>query len=784
MSALEIVFSRSINAATFGREDVTLTRNGGTNLVTVAVQVSQLETNRFLITGLESLTQTAGNYLLTVNASGLADTAGNVGTGVRSTGWSMLTSGPQIVSLEQLATNPRNIVVASLDVTFAGPIAAASFTWQDLTLTRNGGPNLITSAVTVQPVSPTVYRIANFNWVVGQEGSYVFTVNAAGIADAAGNAGTGAATRSWVMDTTRPPAPTTLALVPDLGVSSTDHLINSLTPTLSGQLGESNLTVRVKDLTTGVDLGTSDVVQQSFSKLLSLGTAGAHQLQIRAVDAAGNTAFPDTLLDLFIDLTQPSAGWDPVTPALRSTPVNAINVTFSEPINPLTLTRDDLTLTRQGGANLINSGVQIANVSSNQYQITGLTALTDVAGTYQLTLNMGTVEDRAGNAGTNSVSVSWARTGNNQPPTLAFIPDRNVRVGESITFTNVASDPDAGQTLTFTLNVDAPANARIGERSGWFQWSPTRSQAPGVYPITVTVTDDGVPAASASRTFLVGVEDYTDTALDEVVILAGENGALNLTLTSTAGLTNLIVEVLVPTNRLLAPQLVSVSSLVRTSAMQQLGAGRYRMSLTSQSGQSIRGLNTLAQLRFGSDSNQSSAFVPVPLSNVVARQPDGSVVGTTFTHNGRVIVINQQPLLELTRAAAGAINLRLFARPGDAHDLQQAPQATGPWMRFRRLRFQGREQQVSLSASGADKGFFRLASVDGSTPFLEIIAADASGMDVAFYAERGLTYDLQTTSDLNTPWTTWRAQPMTNSFYELRLNFNAAPQQYLRAREH
>ena len=465
VDTVEVAFSRSISALTFGLEDLTLTRNGGANLVTAVVQVSQIETNRFLITGLNSLTQTSGEYLLTVNAAGVEDSVGTPGTGMLTASWSMITSGPQIVLLEHLATNPRNIVVASLDVTFAAPIHPATLTWQDLTLTRNGGPNLITSAVTVRPVSPTVYRIANFNWVVGQEGAYTLTVNAAGIADPAGNAGTGAASESWVMDTTRPPAPTALALRPDLGISNSDELINSLTPMLSGKLAETNLTARVKDLTTGVDLGSLDVVGQTFSKLLSLGAAGAHQLQIRSVDAAGNTGFPDALLDVFVDLSQPSAEVAPVTPALRNTPVNTINVTFSELINPATFTREDLTLRRQGGANLINAGVQIVNVISNEYRITGLTALTDVAGTYRFTLDIGSIEDRAGNTGTNTVSVSWSRTGSNQPPTLAFIPDRSVSVGESIRFTNSVSDLDAGQTLTFSLNVDAPANARIEEHS-------------------------------------------------------------------------------------------------------------------------------------------------------------------------------------------------------------------------------------------------------------------------------------------------------------------------------
>jgi hypothetical protein len=783
VSSVEVAFSRAINASTFGREDVTLTRNGGSNLVTAAVQVNQIETNRFIISGLDALTEAQGEYRLTVNATGISDIDDNPGAGTRAATWRTLTSGPQVVSLEDLATNPRNIVVASLDVTFAAPINPATFTWQDLTLSRNAGPNLITSAVTVQQVSPTLYRIANFNWAVGQEGTYVFTVNAAGITDGAGNGGSGSASESWLMDTTRPLLPTALALAPDLGVSNTDELINSLTPTLSGQLPESNLTVRVKDLTTGIDLGTSDVVGQAFTKVLSLGTAGAHRLQVRSVDAAGNTSFPDAFLDVFVDIAQPSAVIAPVLPALRSTPVSTVNVTFSESINPATFTRDDLTLRRQNGANLINTGVQIVNVLSNEYQITGLTALTDVPGSYQLTLNMNTVQDRAGNPGSNTVSISWSRTGSNQPPTLAFIPNRSVSLGESIRFTNVANDPDVGQALTFSLNIDAPANARVDENTGVFQWVPTRSQAPGVYSIVVTVTDDGVPAASASRTFTVAIGDYTETALGETVLLAGEDGSLNLALVSTAGLTNLIVEVSMPTNRLSTPQLANLSSLVRTAGVQVLGQGRYRMNVTSQPGQSIRGSNVLAQFQFDSNSNQPSAFVALPLANVTARQPDGTVVATTFVRDGRVVMIRDQPLLEMARGSGGLMNLRLFSRPGDAHALERADAVTGPWTPINRLRFQGRERSIALNPGTVPIGFFRLATVDVDTPFFEIVSRDASGMDVVFYAQRGLTFDLQRSSSLNPPWSTWHTQTMTNSFHEFRVNFAPDPHQFLRARK-
>ncbi len=781
VDSLELAFSRAMNPATISRDDLVLTRNGGASLITSAVQVLQTDTNRFVISGLDTLTQLAGNYVLTVNAAGTTDAEGIAGTGSRSTTWSMVTTGPRIASLEQPATNPRNIVVASLDVTFEAPINPGSFTWQDIALTRNGGPNLLTSAVTVQQVSPTVYRIANFNWVIGQEGEYRFTVTATGILDAAGNGGTGSASVSWKMDTTRPGAASALALTPDLGESTTDRLINTLAPTLTGSLPETNLTVRVKNLTTGLDLGPATVTGQSFSKLLSLATAGAHQLEVRTVDAAGNTSFPDVQLDLFVDLTQPSATMVPVVPNVRNTAVPSVTVTFSEAIHAASFTRDDLTLTRQGGANLINAGVNVANVVSNQWQISGLTALTDLPGAYVLSLNLAGITDRAGNAGTNSVSAGWSRTGANQPPTLAFIADRNAKVGELITFTNVASDPDVGQRLTFSLNVDAPANARLVATNGAFSWTPTRSQSPGLYPIIVTVTDDGVPPASAARTFVVAVEDYTETRLGETVLLAGENGALNLTLISTAGLTNLVTEVAVPTNRIGAPQLGGLSALVGASSIQELGDGRFRVSVTSQPGQSIRGSNVLGQLQFTTEPTQNSAFIKVPLSNVAARQPDGSVVGTTFVRDGRVVMIGGQPLLETVRTTDNSRFLRLFARPGDAHDLQFAPAVTGPWSDVERLRFSGRELSFApLNTTGST--FYRLASVDTSLPFFEILSADSAGMDVVFYADRGLTYDLQTSSNLNLPWTTQLTQPMNNQFHELRLTVPANENRFLRAR--
>ena len=126
----------------------------------------------------------------------------------------MVTTGPRITALQQLATNPRNIVVRSLDVTFAQPIDPATFDYHDLTLTRNGGSNLITGEVSVIPVNNTIYQVANINWAQGLPGTYDLSVNAAGISDPAGNPGAGSTNETWQLILETPPSPTHLAITP------------------------------------------------------------------------------------------------------------------------------------------------------------------------------------------------------------------------------------------------------------------------------------------------------------------------------------------------------------------------------------------------------------------------------------------------------------------------------------------------------------------------------------------------------------------------------------------
>lgn len=94
----------------------------------------------------------------------------------------------------------------------------------------------------------------------------------------------------------------------------------------------------------------------------------------------------------------------------------------------------------------------------------------------------------------------------NTPPALMPIASRVTVRASLVTFTAAASDLQAPpQTLSYSLAPGAPAGAAINAASGVFTWTPSASQVPGDHPITVRVTDGGIPPFSAEQTTTISV---------------------------------------------------------------------------------------------------------------------------------------------------------------------------------------------------------------------------------------------------------------------------------------
>jgi hypothetical protein len=92
----------------------------------------------------------------------------------------------------------------------------------------------------------------------------------------------------------------------------------------------------------------------------------------------------------------------------------------------------------------------------------------------------------------------------NTPPTLATITDKEITLGQTLTFTASATDPDLpAQTLTFSLGAGAPAGATITPGTGQFNWQP--SSAPASISVSISVMDNGTPSLMATQSFNVTV---------------------------------------------------------------------------------------------------------------------------------------------------------------------------------------------------------------------------------------------------------------------------------------
>jgi hypothetical protein len=148
--------------------------------------------------------------------------------------------------------------------------------------------------------------------------------------------------------------------------------------------------------------------------------------------------------------------------------------------------------------------------------------------------------------GTNHVNLIVRLSGNgivssnnlvplvNHPPVLAPLDDYTVRLGETAAFAASAQDPDEEQSLTFSLDPDAPEGATI-TADGWFSWTPNETQAPSSNRITIRVKDNGLPNLSDTQSLLVNA--IQPPSLQITGISLNGDGALVIQWSSEPGAT-------------------------------------------------------------------------------------------------------------------------------------------------------------------------------------------------------------------------------------------------------
>ncbi len=286
-----------------------------------------------------------------------------------------------------------------------------------LTLTENGGPNLITSDVSITLVSGSTYSISGLSALTTAEGSYTLTVNAADIQDTDGNPGAGSVSTSWLMDTTPPTS--TVNFLPSQ-TTSTSFVVSVTDADPDGANGSTPsgvASIAIYDSTNGGPFALFTTVMPADPSATFVGQAGnTYAFYSIATDKAGNVQATPTAAEQTVQILTPMtvSSITAVAPDPRNTSVSSLDVTFSLPINTSSLTPGALILT-DNGQSISASGISLTLVSGDTYQITGLTALTTAEGTYVFAVNGADVHDARGYPGTGLVSTSWLM--DTTPPT-------------------------------------------------------------------------------------------------------------------------------------------------------------------------------------------------------------------------------------------------------------------------------------------------------------------------------------------------------------------------------
>jgi hypothetical protein len=153
-------------------------------------------------------------------------------------------------------------------------------------------------------------------------------------------------------------------------------------------------------------------------------------------------------------------------------------------------------------------------------------------GTYTVAVRV-TDDDGSMDIATLTVAVSTV----NKPPVLQGIGPQSMNEGESLSIPLSATDPDPGDTLTFSA-TGLPGFCSLidnGDGTGSIEFNPTFADS-GSYPITVIVTDDGVPNLSDSETFTLSVNDISQQVQTIFDLSARpKSGKVQLTWSAVAG---------------------------------------------------------------------------------------------------------------------------------------------------------------------------------------------------------------------------------------------------------
>ncbi|AZD05626.1 Fibronectin type III domain protein [Pseudomonas chlororaphis] len=478
---------------------------------------------------------TDATNLITLDNTGVQNSVGNLGQGsTNSNNYAIDTVRPTATIV--VADSALRIGETSL-VTITFSEAVSGFTNADLSI-ANGTLTAVSSSDGGITWTATFTPSASIS-----DTTNLITLDNTGIADQAGNAGSGTTdSNNYAIDTVRPTA-TIVVADSTLTAGETSLVTITFSEAVSGftnaDLSIANGTLTAVSSSDGgitwTATFTPTVGIADASNLITLNNTGVS-------DVAGNTGSGTTNSNNYsIDTVLPTATIVVADNALRIGETSLVTITFSEAVSGFT------------NADLTVANGTLSAVSSSDGGITWTATFTPTSSITDtsnlITLDNSGVTNASGNAGSGTTDSNNYAIDTVRPTATIVVADSALRIGETSLVTITFSEAVTGFTNA-DLTIANGTLTAVSSSDGGITWTATFTPSASISDTTNLITLDNTGIADQAGNAGSGTTDSNNYAIDTVrptativvadsALSAGETSLVTITFSeAVSGFTN------------------------------------------------------------------------------------------------------------------------------------------------------------------------------------------------------------------------------------------------------
>ncbi|MCW3113043.1 MAG: carboxypeptidase regulatory-like protein [Segetibacter sp.] len=422
---------------------------------------------------------------------------------------------PKVDSIAGLPKDITSTQVQNVQVIFNKRIDPATFTYEDLTLTFQGGQNIINSSAAITQTDTATFNV-DLSMLTTGNGFYALTVQAANVSDVFGINGSVGKQASWTqfLDV---PAVQAFQGIPEGRLASSFDKIQVMfnIPIDAATVTPSRFTILKDSLVQPVQL-TIDSVRADkklfyLSGLKNLSQNGQYELfvdlpniksanQVSGVQKQSTILTVDNSGPIVLSLEKSQTG------GLDAQHVPYVNIKFNEDV--IGFNTASVSLTRNGEVLPLRVD-NLSNTDLKTWMAGNFGTLTYSDGNYTFTVDLSGIKDRLGNVGKGTQQISWTvnRAAIVSISSLSVTPDLGYSNTDGVT---------SIQSLEVKFKVNANASkVTISQTdlSGEVVLTTVSNVAAGDVSVPVTLTTGGNTGIKVSATLENGAEGKATRSL-------------------------------------------------------------------------------------------------------------------------------------------------------------------------------------------------------------------------------------------------------------------------------